>query len=36
VERAQTDTKPFVSVVVPVRDGESTIVACLDAILAAD
>jgi len=36
VERAQTDTNPFVSVVVPVRDGESTIAACLDSILAAD
>jgi cellulose synthase/poly-beta-1,6-N-acetylglucosamine synthase-like glycosyltransferase len=35
VERAQTD-KPFVSVVVPVRDGEPTIAPCLDAILAAE
>jgi cellulose synthase/poly-beta-1,6-N-acetylglucosamine synthase-like glycosyltransferase len=36
VERAQTDTHPFVSVIVPVRDGESTIADCLDAILATD
>jgi cellulose synthase/poly-beta-1,6-N-acetylglucosamine synthase-like glycosyltransferase len=30
------DHEPFVSVIVPVRDGESTIAACLDAILATD
>jgi cellulose synthase/poly-beta-1,6-N-acetylglucosamine synthase-like glycosyltransferase len=36
VERAQTDTPPFVSVIVPVRDGESTIADCLDSILATD
>ena len=29
-------TQPFVSVVVPVRDGEPTIADCLDAILATD
>jgi cellulose synthase/poly-beta-1,6-N-acetylglucosamine synthase-like glycosyltransferase len=29
-------TNPFVSVVVPVRDGESTIAECIDAILATD
>jgi cellulose synthase/poly-beta-1,6-N-acetylglucosamine synthase-like glycosyltransferase len=34
VERAQP--KPVVSVIVPVRDGESTIATCLDAILATD
>jgi cellulose synthase/poly-beta-1,6-N-acetylglucosamine synthase-like glycosyltransferase len=36
VDRARADTQPFVSVIVPVRDGESTIAACLDAILATD
>ncbi len=36
MHRAQTDTQPFVSVIVPVRDGESTIADCLDSILAAD
>ena len=36
MERAQADSHPFVSVVVPVRDGESTIATCLDAILATD
>ncbi len=30
------DGHPFVSVIVPVRDGESTIADCLDAILATD
>jgi cellulose synthase/poly-beta-1,6-N-acetylglucosamine synthase-like glycosyltransferase len=35
VSRAPTDP-PFVSVVVPVRDGESTIAGCLDSILATD
>jgi cellulose synthase/poly-beta-1,6-N-acetylglucosamine synthase-like glycosyltransferase len=29
-------TKPFISVVIPVRDGESTIGECIDAILATD
>jgi cellulose synthase/poly-beta-1,6-N-acetylglucosamine synthase-like glycosyltransferase len=36
VDRARADTQPFVSVIVPVRDGESTIADCLDAILATD
>jgi cellulose synthase/poly-beta-1,6-N-acetylglucosamine synthase-like glycosyltransferase len=36
VARAQPRNLPFVSVVVPVRDGEDTIAACLDAILATD
>jgi GT2 family glycosyltransferase len=36
VARASTDRHPFVSVVVPVRNGEPTIAACLDAILAND
>jgi cellulose synthase/poly-beta-1,6-N-acetylglucosamine synthase-like glycosyltransferase len=36
VNRAPADKSPFVSVVVPVRDGESTIADCLDAILATD
>jgi cellulose synthase/poly-beta-1,6-N-acetylglucosamine synthase-like glycosyltransferase len=36
VHGAQTDSHPFVSVVVPVRDGESTIADCLDSILATD
>jgi cellulose synthase/poly-beta-1,6-N-acetylglucosamine synthase-like glycosyltransferase len=36
VDRARADTQPFVSVIVPVRDGESTIAGCLDAILATD
>jgi cellulose synthase/poly-beta-1,6-N-acetylglucosamine synthase-like glycosyltransferase len=35
VTRAPT-TQPFVSVIVPVRDGASTIAGCLDAILATD
>jgi cellulose synthase/poly-beta-1,6-N-acetylglucosamine synthase-like glycosyltransferase len=35
VPRAE-NTQPFVSVIVPVRDGEDTIAGCLDAILAAD
>jgi cellulose synthase/poly-beta-1,6-N-acetylglucosamine synthase-like glycosyltransferase len=35
VSRAPAGT-PFVSVIVPVRDGESTIADCLDAILATD
>jgi cellulose synthase/poly-beta-1,6-N-acetylglucosamine synthase-like glycosyltransferase len=35
VNRARS-SQPFVSVVVPVRDGESTIAACLDSILATD
>jgi cellulose synthase/poly-beta-1,6-N-acetylglucosamine synthase-like glycosyltransferase len=35
VPRAE-NTQPFVSVVVPVRDGEATIADCLDAILATD
>jgi cellulose synthase/poly-beta-1,6-N-acetylglucosamine synthase-like glycosyltransferase len=35
MERAP-DTLPFVSVLVPVRDGESTIAPCLDSILATD
>jgi cellulose synthase/poly-beta-1,6-N-acetylglucosamine synthase-like glycosyltransferase len=33
---AANDRLPFVTVVVPVRDGEATIAACLDAILATD
>jgi cellulose synthase/poly-beta-1,6-N-acetylglucosamine synthase-like glycosyltransferase len=36
VNRAPTDQLPYVSVIVPVRDGESTIADCLDAILATD
>ena len=36
MDRARADTQPFVSVIVPVRDGESTIADCLDAILATD
>jgi glycosyltransferase involved in cell wall biosynthesis len=36
VTRAPSDNLPFVSVVVPVRNGEATIADCLDAILAAD
>ena len=32
----RADTQPLVSVIVPVRDGESTIASCLDAILATD
>jgi cellulose synthase/poly-beta-1,6-N-acetylglucosamine synthase-like glycosyltransferase len=35
VNRAPTDL-PFVSVIVPVRDGESVIADCLDSILASD
>jgi cellulose synthase/poly-beta-1,6-N-acetylglucosamine synthase-like glycosyltransferase len=35
VTRAPT-TEPFVSVIVPVRDGQSTIADCLDSILATD
>jgi GT2 family glycosyltransferase len=35
VPRAE-NSQPFVSVIVPVRDGESTIADCLDAILATD
>lgn len=35
MNRARSN-QPFVSVVVPVRDGESTIAACLDSILATD
>ena len=35
--RDQTpDDQPSVSVIVPVRDGESTIADCIDAILATD
>ena len=36
MERAQAENLPFVSVIVPVRDGGDTIAACLDAILATD
>ena len=36
MNRAATKRLPFVSVIVPVRDGESTIGDCLDAILAND
>ena len=36
MNRAPTDQLPYVSVIVPVRDGESTIADCLDAILATD
>jgi cellulose synthase/poly-beta-1,6-N-acetylglucosamine synthase-like glycosyltransferase len=36
VARAQPDNLPSVSVIVPVRDGESTIADCLDAILTTD
>jgi cellulose synthase/poly-beta-1,6-N-acetylglucosamine synthase-like glycosyltransferase len=36
VNRAPPTSTPFVSVIVPVRDGASTIAACLDAILATD
>ena len=34
MSRAPSDQTPYVSVIVPVRDGESTIAACLDSILA--
>jgi cellulose synthase/poly-beta-1,6-N-acetylglucosamine synthase-like glycosyltransferase len=36
VNRAPADQSPYVSVIVPVRDGESTIADCLDSILATD
>jgi cellulose synthase/poly-beta-1,6-N-acetylglucosamine synthase-like glycosyltransferase len=36
VNRAPSDDLPLVSVIVPVRDGESTIGDCLDSILATD
>jgi cellulose synthase/poly-beta-1,6-N-acetylglucosamine synthase-like glycosyltransferase len=36
VSSPRPDEPPFVSVVVPVRDGESTIGDCLDAVLATD
>jgi cellulose synthase/poly-beta-1,6-N-acetylglucosamine synthase-like glycosyltransferase len=36
VNRAPSDEFPFVSVIVPVRDGESTIADCLETILATD
>jgi cellulose synthase/poly-beta-1,6-N-acetylglucosamine synthase-like glycosyltransferase len=36
VSRAPSNDLPYVSVVVPVRDGESTIGDCLDSILATD
>jgi cellulose synthase/poly-beta-1,6-N-acetylglucosamine synthase-like glycosyltransferase len=36
VNRAPSEQLPFASVIVPVRDGESTIADCLDAILATD
>jgi cellulose synthase/poly-beta-1,6-N-acetylglucosamine synthase-like glycosyltransferase len=36
VPRAPANNHPLVSVIVPVRDGESTIAECLDSILATD
>jgi cellulose synthase/poly-beta-1,6-N-acetylglucosamine synthase-like glycosyltransferase len=36
VQRAPANNLPLVSVIVPVRDGESTIADCLDSILATD
>jgi cellulose synthase/poly-beta-1,6-N-acetylglucosamine synthase-like glycosyltransferase len=36
VTRAPSDQTPFASVVVPVRNGERTIAACLDALIAND
>ncbi len=36
MSRASAEQTPSISVIVPVRDGESTIAACLDSILATD